>query len=161
MQKLVGLLNMRGEPLMPCRSAKARHLLREGKAKVASCHPFTLQMTVATGENRQPLRAIIRADGMVELFRQEDEYCWVFAGELTEPGIYKVFVTEDRRPQKQPAYKRKPRRYHAVKTHKKHKAQAGAADGAGTAGAAGSQAAGNTAATAAADSAAAGSKATD
>lgn len=40
---------------MPCKSAKARHLLKEGKAKVVRVKPFTIQLKVATGETKQPV----------------------------------------------------------------------------------------------------------
>ena len=51
----VPVLNMRGEPLMPCKPAKARHLLKEEKAKVVSRKPFTIQLTMATGETKQDI----------------------------------------------------------------------------------------------------------
>ena len=51
----VYVLNMRGEPLMPTTPRKARVLLREGKAKVKKRTPFTIQLTIATGENKQPI----------------------------------------------------------------------------------------------------------
>ena len=51
----VFVLSMRGEPLMPCKCAKARHLLKDGKAFVACMSPFTIQLKIATGENRQPI----------------------------------------------------------------------------------------------------------
>ena len=47
--------NMRGESLMPCSPRKARLLLREGKAKVINYTPFTIQLTYATGETKQPV----------------------------------------------------------------------------------------------------------
>ena len=40
---------------MPCKPAKARHLLRDGKARVVRRTPFTIQLTIATGENVQPI----------------------------------------------------------------------------------------------------------
>jgi len=51
----VPVLNMRGKPLMPTRPAKARHLLKEGKAMVVRRSPFTIQLTTATGEARQDI----------------------------------------------------------------------------------------------------------
>ena len=51
----VCVLNMRGRPLMPCSPAKARHLLKAGKARVVHCSAFTIQLTVATGETCQPV----------------------------------------------------------------------------------------------------------
>lgn len=44
MQTKVYVLNKHGHPLMPCSPAKARHLLRGGKAKVKRRTPFTIQL---------------------------------------------------------------------------------------------------------------------
>ena len=51
----VPVLNMRGKPLMPTKPAKARHLLEQGKAKVVSRKPFTIQLKYSTGETKQPV----------------------------------------------------------------------------------------------------------
>ena len=51
----VFVLNMRGQPLMPCSPAKARILLKGKKAVVAKRTPFTIQLTIATGETKQPI----------------------------------------------------------------------------------------------------------
>jgi 5-methylcytosine-specific restriction endonuclease McrA len=40
---------------MPCSPRKARVLLKDGKAKVAKQEPFTIQLTTATGEAKQPV----------------------------------------------------------------------------------------------------------
>jgi len=40
----VYVINKNGNPLMPCKPAKARHLLRDGKAKVIKRNPFTIQL---------------------------------------------------------------------------------------------------------------------
>ena len=45
--------NQRGEALMPCSQRKARLLLKEGKARIIGYKPFTIQLTVATGESVQ------------------------------------------------------------------------------------------------------------
>ena len=54
-QPPVYVLSMRGESLMPCKPAKARILLRDGKAVIYSYAPFTIQLTIPTGETRQPV----------------------------------------------------------------------------------------------------------
>ncbi|HHV01615.1 MAG TPA: HNH endonuclease [Defluviitoga tunisiensis] len=51
----VFVLNMRGKPLMPCKPRKARLLLKQGKAKVVKRDPFTIQLTIATGEAKQDI----------------------------------------------------------------------------------------------------------
>lgn len=49
----VFVINQRGEALMPCTQRKARLLLKEGKAKIHKYNPFTIQLTVSTGESKQ------------------------------------------------------------------------------------------------------------
>ena len=44
---------MRGKPLMPCSPAKARHMLKADKAVVVRRTPFTIKLTIATGETKQ------------------------------------------------------------------------------------------------------------
>ena len=46
---------MRGQPLMPCSPPKARKLLRAGKAVPVRRTPFVIQLTVPTGETKQPI----------------------------------------------------------------------------------------------------------
>ena len=41
---MVYVLNINKEPLMPCKEAKARKLLKQGKAKVVKRTPFTIQL---------------------------------------------------------------------------------------------------------------------
>ncbi len=53
----VYVLNQKGDSLMPCQSAIARLLLKEGKAKVKKTRPFTIKLTVATTEYKQPVIA--------------------------------------------------------------------------------------------------------
>ncbi len=40
----VFVLNIENKPLMPCKSAKARHLLKDNKAEVVSIKPFTIRL---------------------------------------------------------------------------------------------------------------------
>ena len=51
----VYVLNMRGEPLMPCSPGRARRLLDEGKAKVEKRTPFTIRLTRPSGETVKPV----------------------------------------------------------------------------------------------------------
>ena len=50
---LVYVLNKNGNRLMPCKPAKARHLLEDGKARVVNREPFTIQLTWDCKENIQ------------------------------------------------------------------------------------------------------------
>ena len=58
----VFVLNMRGKPLMPCSPAKARHMLKAGKAVVVRRTPFTIKLTIATGETKQDVTLGVDAD---------------------------------------------------------------------------------------------------
>ena len=53
----VYVINQNGQPLMPCKPAKAKHLLREGKAKVKQTRPFTIQLLWDCENNCQPVTA--------------------------------------------------------------------------------------------------------
>jgi len=44
MSTIVYVINQNGNPLMPCKPAKARKLLRDGRAKVKQRSPFTIQL---------------------------------------------------------------------------------------------------------------------
>jgi 5-methylcytosine-specific restriction endonuclease McrA len=52
---IVYVLHQDGTPLMPTKPAKARHLLRAGKAVVANTEPFTIQLTAPSGKRTQPI----------------------------------------------------------------------------------------------------------
>jgi len=52
---LVYVLNKYGKPLMPCHPAKARILLKQGKAKVVKRTPFTIQLLYGSSGYKQPV----------------------------------------------------------------------------------------------------------
>ena len=52
---LVYVLNNDGKPLMPCKSVKARILLKERKAKVIRREPFTIQLLHGSSGYKQPI----------------------------------------------------------------------------------------------------------
>jgi hypothetical protein len=51
----VFVINRHGEALMPCKPRKARVLLKEGKAKVISRSPFTIQLQYGSTGYKQDL----------------------------------------------------------------------------------------------------------
>lgn len=53
---LVYVTNKNGNPLMPCKPAKARKLLRDGKAIVVNQTPFTIQLQWDCEENVQAIQ---------------------------------------------------------------------------------------------------------
>ncbi len=52
---LAFVINRDRKPLMPCHSAKARILLKEGKAKVVRRKPFTIQLLYGSSGYKQPI----------------------------------------------------------------------------------------------------------
>ena len=52
---MVYVLHQDGTPLMPTKSAKARHLLADGKATVYSMTPFTIRLTEPCGKHVAPV----------------------------------------------------------------------------------------------------------
>jgi len=58
---IVYVLNKNGKPLMPCKPAKARHLLEQNKAEVVSRKPFTIQLLWMCEHNTQPIKLGIDA----------------------------------------------------------------------------------------------------
>jgi 5-methylcytosine-specific restriction endonuclease McrA len=53
----VYVINKNGNPLMPCKPAKAKHLLKAGKAKVIRKNPFTIKLLWDCEENVQEVVA--------------------------------------------------------------------------------------------------------
>ena len=51
----VFVINCHGRPLRPCNPSKARHLLRDGKAKVKQRTPFTIQLLYGSSGYKQPV----------------------------------------------------------------------------------------------------------
>ncbi len=52
---MVFVLNKYGKPLMPCKPAKASHLLKQGKVKVVKRNPFTIQWMYGCGGRVQKI----------------------------------------------------------------------------------------------------------
>jgi len=52
---VVYVISKSGKPLMPCKPARAKHLLGAGEAKVKSMEPFTIRLTIESTEETQPV----------------------------------------------------------------------------------------------------------
>jgi len=77
---LVYVINNNGNPLMPCKPAKARHLLRDGKAQVVNYSPFTIQLNWDCEENLQDVTlGIDKGSGTTG-------FCCVASGEILMSG---------------------------------------------------------------------------
>lgn len=81
-QVKVFVLNMRGEPLMPCSPSKARKLLQAAKAVVKKKDPFTIQLKIATGENRQPITLEVDPSASSVGFKAATEKDVLYAAEV-------------------------------------------------------------------------------
>jgi len=64
---VIYVLNQRGKPLMPCSPRKARLLLKEEKADVVNRTPFTIQLTMATGESKQDIKLGVDSSIKIEV----------------------------------------------------------------------------------------------
>jgi len=49
------VINQDGSPLMPCKPAKARHLLKEKRAVVVRCHPLVIRLLFDCEGDVQPI----------------------------------------------------------------------------------------------------------
>jgi len=86
----VFVLDKNKEPLMPCNSARARQLLKSGKAAVYRCYPFTITLKDREGDDMQPIQVKIdpgsKTTGIAVVAEfKRGLYC-VWAGELTHRG---------------------------------------------------------------------------
>jgi len=52
---MVYVVSKGGSPLMPCKPARAKHLLKAGEAVVKSMEPFTIQLMIESTEEVQPV----------------------------------------------------------------------------------------------------------
>ena len=52
---MVYVISKNGKPLMSCKNVIARLLMKDGKAKVIRCEPFTIKLNYETREYTQPL----------------------------------------------------------------------------------------------------------
>ena len=78
----VYVLNKHGHPLMPCTSAKARHLLDSGKAKVRKRTPFTIQLLYGSSGYKQPVTLGVDAGSKTIGLSASTEKQELFAAEV-------------------------------------------------------------------------------
>lgn len=86
----VYVLNMRGNPLMPCSPRKAKILLKQGKARVIKRSPFTIQLTKATGETKQEVVLGVdtgHSNVGVSAISDKEELFWVTGKKYTCKGM--------------------------------------------------------------------------
>jgi len=80
---IVYVLNLNGKSLMPTKQQHSRRLIREGKAKVVSRFPFTIQLVVPSGKNVQPITLGIDAGYSHIGFSAVSESKELVSGEVT------------------------------------------------------------------------------
>ena len=119
----VYVLNMHGEPLMPCSPRKARVLLKEGKARVAKRTPFTIKLLHGSAGYKQPITLGIDAGSKHIGVSATTEKYELYGAELT-PRNDIVKLLSDRREFRRGRRFRKTR-YRAPRfnnrVHSKHK----------------------------------------
>jgi len=79
---LVYVINKKEEPLMPCSPAKARRLLKEGKAKVVKRTPFTIQLLYGSSGYKQEVTLGIDAGSKTVGLSATTDKKELFSGEL-------------------------------------------------------------------------------
>ena len=62
MSTTVFVLDKKKRPLMPCRPARARRLLRAGRARVAGLHPFTIRLVDRTRGESEVQPVLVKID---------------------------------------------------------------------------------------------------
>ena len=100
---LVYVINKNGNPLMPCKPAKARHLLEAGKAKVVQRTPFTIQLLWDCEEDTQDITLGIDAGYSTVGYSAVSDDRELIAGETTLRNDIKRLL------EKRAAYRRKRR----------------------------------------------------
>jgi len=81
--KLVYVVNKNGNPLMPCKEAKARHLLKSGKARVLLRCPFTICLNWECEEGVQEVVAsLITSSSEVGVAVKRDSGECLYAAEI-------------------------------------------------------------------------------
>ena len=99
----VYVINKDGRQLMPCRPAKARKLLRDGKAKSVKRLPFTIQLKWDCEENLQKITVGIDKGS------HTTGYCAIANGEILMSG-YINHRTDVKKKMQGRAANRRPRR---------------------------------------------------
>ena len=116
---IVYVQNIKGQPLMPCKQQKANKLLKQGKAIVVKRNPFTIRLTIATGENTQPITLGIDAGSKVIGFSAITDKKELVSGELELRQDVSRLLTERRmyrRGRRNKLWYRKPRFNNRTKT---------------------------------------------
>lgn len=119
----VFVLNMHGEPLMPCNPRKARTLLRDKKAVIAKQMPFTIRLLYGSSGYKQPISLGVDAGSKHIGIAATTQKEVLFAEEL-RPRNDVVNLMSTRR-QNRRARRNRKTRYRAVRfdnrVHSKHR----------------------------------------
>ena len=97
----VFVLDHNRQPLMPCHPAKARRLLKAGKASILRRYPFTIILHYTVQADNQPVQAKVdpgsRTTGLVLMAETQQGKRVVWAGELQHRGQLIKARLQDRR----------------------------------------------------------------
>lgn len=118
----VFVLNKKGIPLMPCSPAKARHLLKQNKAKVTSRKPFTIQLNWGCEANIQETTLGIDAGSRTIGFSVVSKTKELISGEFELNRFVSKRISDRsmyRRTRRSRLWHRKPRFLNRTKSKKK------------------------------------------
>eukprot|EP01023_Acetabularia_acetabulum_P036982 TRINITY_DN349_c0_g1_i5.p1 TRINITY_DN349_c0_g1~~TRINITY_DN349_c0_g1_i5.p1 ORF type:complete len:616 (-),score=78.30 TRINITY_DN349_c0_g1_i5:716-2563(-) len=100
-------------PLMPTHSARARKLIKKGKAKIYIRFPFTIILTERLGGEKQPLEIKFdpgsKTTGMAMVLHGKKHSKLVFAANLDHKGVQIVFSMQQRKNSRRSSRNRKTR----------------------------------------------------
>jgi 5-methylcytosine-specific restriction endonuclease McrA len=131
MQNRVLVLDKNRQPLMPCHPARARELLRQGKAAVFRRYPFTIILTEREGGETQATRLKLDPGSKTTGLALVAEFALrgqvvVWAGELQHRGEQIRYALQDRRVRRRFRRYRKTR-YRPVRFRNRRRPQGGLA----------------------------------
>lgn len=119
---LVYVLNQKGKPLMPCKSSKARKLLKQNKAKVVRIETFTIQLLYGSSGYRQEIALGVDAGSKVIGLSATTTKRELFSAEVQlRKDIVNLLSTrrQNRRTRRSRLRYRKPRFLNRVKSKNK------------------------------------------
>jgi len=119
---LVYILNQSGKPLMPCKSSKARKLLKQGKAEIVKTEPFTIQLLHGSSGYKQEITLGVDAGSKIIGLSATTESKELYSAEVQlRNDIVDLLSTrrQNRRTRRNRLRYRKPRFLNRVKSKNK------------------------------------------
>jgi len=119
---LVYVLNQDGRPLMPCKSSKARKLLKQNRVKVVKIEPFTIQLLYGSSGYKQEINLGVDAGSKIIGLSASTDKKELYSAEVQlRNDIVDLLSTrrQNRKTRRSRLRYRKPRFLNRVKSKKK------------------------------------------